>query len=157
MNTITAARVWPWGLIALGLSVLAWASLLMGVLAFAASFGSPGDGNHGMQAMQYWKWKTAAPRAPGGRAWCSEGVFRFAEAAREVRIRAAAGAGREPSCEVGAAVPVKSTVTCDPPCWKPRLAAPAHSQMVDTHLLPESHSLQIDGRQPKRQLRQSPK
>ena len=54
MNTITAARVWPWGLIALGLSVLAWASLLMGVLAFAASFGSPGDGNHGMQAMQYW-------------------------------------------------------------------------------------------------------
>ncbi len=54
MNTIPAARVWPWGLIALGLSVLAWASLLMGVLAFAASFGSPGDGNHGMQAMQYW-------------------------------------------------------------------------------------------------------
>ncbi|CCP15915.1 topoisomerase IV subunit B [Stenotrophomonas maltophilia RA8] len=64
-------------------------------------------------------------------------------------IRAAAGAGRGPPCEVGVAVPVKSTVTCDPPCWKPRLAAPAHSQMVDTHLLPESHSLQIDGRQPK--------
>jgi hypothetical protein len=32
----------------------AWASLLLGVLAFAASFGSPGDGNHGVQAMQYW-------------------------------------------------------------------------------------------------------
>ena len=46
---------------------------------------------------------------------------------------AAAGAGRGPSCEVGAAVPAKSTVTCDPPCWKPRLAAPAHSQRVDTH------------------------
>ncbi|CCH12201.1 hypothetical protein SMD_1650 [Stenotrophomonas maltophilia D457] len=72
-----------------------------------------------------------------------------------MRIRAAAGAGRGPSCEVGAAVPAKSTVTCDPPCWKPRLAAPAHSQRVDTHLLPESHSLQIDGRQPKGQTPRS--
>ncbi|CCP10955.1 hypothetical protein SMSKK35_2305 [Stenotrophomonas maltophilia SKK35] len=54
MNTSASARGWPWGLIALGLSVPAWASLLLGVLAFAASFGSPGDGNHGMRAMQYW-------------------------------------------------------------------------------------------------------
>ncbi|HIE1101481.1 MULTISPECIES: hypothetical protein [Stenotrophomonas] len=54
MNTNALARGWPWGLIALGLSVLAWTSLLLGVLAFAASFGSPGDGNHGMRAMQYW-------------------------------------------------------------------------------------------------------
>lgn len=53
MNTSTSARGWPWGLVALGLSVLAWASLLLGVMAFAASFGSPGDGNHGIQAMQY--------------------------------------------------------------------------------------------------------
>lgn len=54
MNTTSSARGWPWGLVALGLSVLAWASVLMGVLAFAASFGSPGDGNHGIQAMRYW-------------------------------------------------------------------------------------------------------
>ena len=54
MNTSTSARGWPWGLVAMGLSVLAWASLLLGVMAFAASFGSPGDGNHGIQAMQYW-------------------------------------------------------------------------------------------------------
>ena len=54
MNTSTSACGWPWGLVALGLSVLAWASLLLGVMAFAASFGSPGDGNHGIQAMQYW-------------------------------------------------------------------------------------------------------
>ncbi|MBH1739233.1 hypothetical protein I5V12_16780 [Stenotrophomonas maltophilia] len=54
MNTSTSARGWPWGLVALGLSVLAWASLLLGVMAFAASFGSPGDGNHGIQALQYW-------------------------------------------------------------------------------------------------------
>lgn len=53
MNTSASARGWPWGLIALGLSVLAWTSLLLGVVAFAASFGSPGDGNHGMRAMQY--------------------------------------------------------------------------------------------------------
>jgi len=53
-TTLQSSRGWPWGLIALGLSVLSWASLLLGVLAFAASFGSPGDGNHGMQAMQYW-------------------------------------------------------------------------------------------------------
>jgi len=45
---------WPWGLIALLLALLAWAGLLGAGLAFAASMGSPGDGNHGMQAMQYW-------------------------------------------------------------------------------------------------------
>ncbi|HDS1578643.1 hypothetical protein [uncultured Stenotrophomonas sp.] len=54
MNAANSARGWPWGLIALGLSVLAWAALVMGVLAFAASFAPPGDGNHGVQAMQYW-------------------------------------------------------------------------------------------------------
>jgi len=45
---------WPWGLIALLLALLAWAGLFGAGLAFAASMGSPGDGNHGMQAMQYW-------------------------------------------------------------------------------------------------------
>ncbi len=45
---------WPWGLIALLLALLAWAGLFGAGLAVAASMGSPGDGNHGMQAMQYW-------------------------------------------------------------------------------------------------------
>ncbi len=45
---------WPWGLIALLLALLAWAGLFGAGLAFATSMGSPGDGNHGMQAMQYW-------------------------------------------------------------------------------------------------------
>jgi hypothetical protein len=54
MNATLAARDRPWGLIALALAVLSWAGLTAAVLAFAASFGSPGDGNHGVQAMQYW-------------------------------------------------------------------------------------------------------
>ena len=54
MNAATPGCGWPWGQIALVLSVLAWAALLMGGLAFAASFAPPGDGNHGMQAMQHW-------------------------------------------------------------------------------------------------------
>ncbi len=47
-------RPWPWGALALGLALMAWGALAAAVFAFAASFGSPGDGNHGMQAMQYW-------------------------------------------------------------------------------------------------------
>ncbi|WP_426353840.1 hypothetical protein ACN9MD_14745 [Stenotrophomonas maltophilia] len=54
MNTTTPPRVWPWGLVALGLSVLAWSSLLTAVVAFAASFRPPGDGDNGVQAMQWW-------------------------------------------------------------------------------------------------------
>lgn len=55
MNTIPPTlRSWPWGVIALSLSLLAWACLSGTLLAFAASFGSPGDGNHGMQVMQFW-------------------------------------------------------------------------------------------------------
>lgn len=55
MNTGGARpRDWPWGLIALLLAMLAWGGLLGAGLAFAASMGSPGDGNHGMLAMQYW-------------------------------------------------------------------------------------------------------
>ena len=55
MNTMPeASRSWPWGLVALLLSVLAWGALLLGVLAFAASFRPPGDGNNGVQAVQYW-------------------------------------------------------------------------------------------------------
>ncbi len=54
MNTIPEpSRSWPWGLIALLLSVLAWGGLLVGVLAFAASFRPPGDGNNGVQAMHW--------------------------------------------------------------------------------------------------------
>ncbi|MDR2960158.1 MAG: hypothetical protein LBV10_11490 [Stenotrophomonas sp.] len=54
MNATLATRDRPWGLIALALAAVSWAGLTAAVLAFAASFGSPGDGNHGMQAMQYW-------------------------------------------------------------------------------------------------------
>lgn len=54
MNTIAPPRGWPWGVLSLLLSLLAWAALAGAVLAFAASFGSPGDGNHGMHAMQFW-------------------------------------------------------------------------------------------------------
>ncbi|WP_375067392.1 hypothetical protein AB9L18_12930 [Stenotrophomonas lactitubi] len=55
MNTTPEpSRSRPWGLIALLLSVLAWGALLLGVLAFAASFRPPGDGNNGVQAVQYW-------------------------------------------------------------------------------------------------------
>jgi len=54
MNTTTSARGWPWGLIALGLSVLTWIALVVGVLAFTAGFRPPGDGNNGVQATQWW-------------------------------------------------------------------------------------------------------
>ncbi|PTA70173.1 MULTISPECIES: hypothetical protein [unclassified Stenotrophomonas] len=54
MNATLATRDRPWGLIALVLAVVSWAGLVAAVFAFAASFGSPGDGNHGVQAMQYW-------------------------------------------------------------------------------------------------------
>ncbi|WP_295571006.1 hypothetical protein [Stenotrophomonas maltophilia] len=54
MNTMLMPRGRRWGLIALLLAVVAWASLVAGVLAFAASFAPPGDGNHGVRAMQYW-------------------------------------------------------------------------------------------------------
>ncbi|MGF6420284.1 ABC-type multidrug transport system permease subunit [Stenotrophomonas sp. AN71] len=54
MNTNNPAHGWAWGPIALALSALAWGGLVAAVLAFAASVGSPGDGNRGMQAMQYW-------------------------------------------------------------------------------------------------------
>ena len=60
MNATLATRDRPWGLIALALAVLAWAGLMAAVFAFAASFGSPGDGSHGMQAMQYWIWAALA-------------------------------------------------------------------------------------------------
>ncbi|HHA2535204.1 TPA: hypothetical protein ACOEBE_002875 [Stenotrophomonas maltophilia] len=54
MNATTSARGWPWGLIALGLSVLTWIALVVGVLAFTAGFRPPGDGNNGVQATQWW-------------------------------------------------------------------------------------------------------
>ncbi|HFK2921302.1 TPA: hypothetical protein ACGY72_002489 [Stenotrophomonas maltophilia] len=54
MNATTSARGWPWGLIALGLSVLTWMALVVGVLAFTAGFRPPGDGNNGVQATQWW-------------------------------------------------------------------------------------------------------
>ncbi|WP_329913815.1 MULTISPECIES: hypothetical protein [Stenotrophomonas] len=54
MNTTTSARGWPWGLIALGLSVLTWIALVVGVLAFTSGFRPPGDGNNGVQATQWW-------------------------------------------------------------------------------------------------------
>ena len=34
MNTTPSARGWPWGLIALALSVLTWMALVVGVLAW---------------------------------------------------------------------------------------------------------------------------
>lgn len=49
-----APRTRSWGVIALLLAVLAWGGLAGAVFAFAASFGSPGDGSRGMQAMQFW-------------------------------------------------------------------------------------------------------
>ncbi|WP_303638658.1 hypothetical protein [Stenotrophomonas tuberculopleuritidis] len=54
MNTTASPRGRPWGLVALGLSVLAWSSLVTAVVAFAASFRPPGEGDHGVQAMQWW-------------------------------------------------------------------------------------------------------
>lgn len=54
MNTTTSARGWPWGLIALGLALLTWMALVVGVLASTAGFRPPGDGNNGVQATQWW-------------------------------------------------------------------------------------------------------
>ena len=54
MAAMPTPRERPWGLIALLLALLAWAGLVGAVFAFAASFGSPGDGSRGMQAMQFW-------------------------------------------------------------------------------------------------------
>ncbi len=60
MNATLVTRDRPWGLIALALAVLAWAGLVAAVFAFAASFGSPGDGSHGMRHAQYWIWAALA-------------------------------------------------------------------------------------------------
>lgn len=54
MNAMPPVRGWSWGVIALVLAVLAWAGLVAAVLAFAASFRPPGDGDNGIQAMQLW-------------------------------------------------------------------------------------------------------
>ncbi|MCC8560418.1 hypothetical protein G8D12_10250 [Xanthomonas vesicatoria] len=43
-------RHWPWGWIALGLSLAAWACLAVMAFLAAASVGMPGDGSHAMQA-----------------------------------------------------------------------------------------------------------
>ena len=51
---VATTRGWAWGQLALALSVLAWMALLGAGVAFAASFGSPGDGSGGIQAMQGW-------------------------------------------------------------------------------------------------------
>ncbi|MGV7194392.1 hypothetical protein [Xanthomonas cannabis] len=43
-------RHWPWGWMALGLSLAAWACLAVMAFLVTASIGMPGDGNHAMQA-----------------------------------------------------------------------------------------------------------
>lgn len=43
-------RHWPWGWVALGLSLSAWACFAVMAFLAAASFGMPGDGSHAMQA-----------------------------------------------------------------------------------------------------------
>ncbi len=43
-------RHWPWGWMALGLSLAAWACLAVTAFLVTASIGMPGDGNHAMQA-----------------------------------------------------------------------------------------------------------
>lgn len=43
-------RHWPWGWMAFGLSLAAWASVFMLAFLVLASVGMPGDGNHAMQA-----------------------------------------------------------------------------------------------------------
>ncbi|APP85188.1 hypothetical protein ABQZ99_008745 [Xanthomonas hortorum pv. vitians] len=42
-------RGWPWGWIALGLSVGAWACMAVMAFLVTASIGMPGDGSHAMQ------------------------------------------------------------------------------------------------------------
>ncbi|MBB5877234.1 MULTISPECIES: hypothetical protein [unclassified Xanthomonas] len=43
-----------WGLCALLLSLLAWAALGVVLFAFRRAIGAPGDGDHGILAMQPW-------------------------------------------------------------------------------------------------------
>ncbi|MEA9565029.1 hypothetical protein [Xanthomonas sp. WHRI 8932A] len=43
-------RQWPWGWMALGLSLAAWACLAVMAFLVTASIGMPGDGSHAMQA-----------------------------------------------------------------------------------------------------------
>ncbi|WP_211161792.1 hypothetical protein [Xanthomonas campestris] len=43
-------RHWPWGWMALALSLAAWACLAVMALLVTASIGMPGDGNQAMQA-----------------------------------------------------------------------------------------------------------
>ncbi|WP_115527597.1 MULTISPECIES: hypothetical protein [Xanthomonas] len=43
-------RHWPWGWMALGLSLAAWACLAVMAFLVTASIGMPGDGSHAMQA-----------------------------------------------------------------------------------------------------------
>ncbi|MBB5884692.1 MULTISPECIES: hypothetical protein [unclassified Xanthomonas] len=47
-------RVRAWGLCALLLSLLAWAALGVVLFAFLRAIGAPGDGDHGILAMQPW-------------------------------------------------------------------------------------------------------
>lgn len=41
---------WPWGWMALGLSLAAWASVFMLAFLVLASVGMPGDGDHALRA-----------------------------------------------------------------------------------------------------------
>ncbi|MEA9556465.1 hypothetical protein VC273_11235 [Xanthomonas nasturtii] len=43
-------RQWPWGWMALGMSLAAWACLAVMAFLVTASIGMPGDGSHAMQA-----------------------------------------------------------------------------------------------------------
>lgn len=45
-------RGWPWGWIALGLAVAAWACVFMLAFLVMASVGMPGDGSHAIQAVR---------------------------------------------------------------------------------------------------------
>lgn len=54
MNPPGQVRVRSWGRCALLLALLAWAALGVVVFAFARANGAPGDGNHGILAMQPW-------------------------------------------------------------------------------------------------------
>ncbi|WP_254458219.1 hypothetical protein [Xanthomonas sacchari] len=51
---MTARGRCSWGLCALLLSLLAWAALGVVLFAFTRAIGAPGDGDHGILAMQPW-------------------------------------------------------------------------------------------------------
>ncbi|WNH43294.1 MULTISPECIES: hypothetical protein [Xanthomonas] len=54
MTLRSQIRARSWGLCALLLSLLAWTALGVVLFAFTRAIGAPGDGNHGILAMQPW-------------------------------------------------------------------------------------------------------